>query len=169
MMKRLVALLLVLGMASAANAVYLQVDGVAADSLELVEGTTSVITVVGEDGSSWLGYLIIEDGGAGTLSDITALDAAGDMASAESYEEAGWGVGYQLTTGSGPGSSMPISAGSQFNVTFSGGSQGQTAKISLYLDPEYTTPVSSVDVSIVPEPITIALLGFGALFIRRRK
>ena len=167
-MKRLVALLLVLGMASAANAVYLQVDGVATDIIEIAEGTTSVITVVGEDGSSWLGYLIIEEGGAGMLSDVTPLDAAGDWASAESYEEAGWGVGYQLTAGMSPGSSMPISAGSQFNVNYSGGTQGQTARISLFID-DYTTPVALVDVSIIPEPITIALLGFGALFIRRRK
>lgn len=166
-MKRLVALLLVFGMASAANAVYLQIDGVATDNVELVEGTTSVITVVGEDSSSWFGYLIIENGGAGTLGEATILDAAGDLASYASYEDDEW-TGYELTTGSSPGSSMPISAGSQFNVTFSGGTNGETAKISLYLDPEYTTPVSSVDVSIVPEPITIALLGFGALFIRRR-
>ncbi len=168
-MKRLVALLLVFGMASTANAVFLQVDGITTDNAEIGEGVTSVITVVSEDASSWLGYIIIEEGGTGILSDVTPLNAAGNLASTEPYVEAGWGAGYQLTTGMSPGSAMPIAAGSQFNVNYSGGTLGQTAKISLFIDPEYQTPVASVDVSIVPEPMTIALLSLGALFIRRRR
>ncbi len=168
-MKRLVALLLVFGMASVANGVFLQVDGVTTDNIEIAEGVTSVITIVSEDASSWLGYLIIEEGGTGMLSDVIPLDAAGNLVSSGPYEETGWGVGYQLTTGMSPGSDMPIAAGSQFNVNYSGGTLGQTAKISLFIDPEYTTPVASVNVSIIPEPVTIALLGFGALFLRRRK
>jgi hypothetical protein len=169
MMKRLVALLLVFGMASAANAVFLQVNGTTTDNVEIAEGVPSVITVVGEDASSWLGYLIVEEGGTGMLSDATILDAAGNLASSAPYEEAGWGAGYQLITGMSPESTMPIAAGPQFNVNYSGGTLDQAAKISLFIDPEYTTPVASVNVSIIPEPITIALLGFGALFLRRRK
>lgn len=168
-MKRLVALLLVFGMVSTANAVFLQVDGITTNSAEIGEGVTSVITIVGEDASSWLGYIIIEEGGTGMLSDVTPLNAAGNLSSVEPYVEAGWGAGYQLTTGNSPGSAMPVAAGSQFNVNYSGGTLGQTAKISLFIDPEYQTPVASVDVSIVPEPVTIALLSLGALFLRKRR
>jgi hypothetical protein len=169
MMKRLVALLLVFGLASTANAVMLQIDGASAAYIAIEEGTTSLITVVGEDASSWLGYLVIEQGGTGVLSDVAILPAAGDLAAASPYVEEGWGAGYMLSTAAGPDSSTPISAGSQFNVNFSGGTLGETAKISLYLDPEYTTPVASINVSIIPEPMTIALLSLGALFLRKRK
>lgn len=169
MMKRLVALMLVLGMASAANAVILQVDGLPTTDIQIAEGATPVITIVGEDGSSWLGYIIIEEGGTGTLSDVSILPAAGDLATATPYAEAGWGTGYELITGSGPAGDPPVGAGSQFDLIYSGGIQGQTATISLYLDPEYSTPVASLNVSIIPEPMTIALLGLGALFLRKRK
>ena len=62
-----------------------------------------------------------------------------------------------------------LEAGQQFTFDFSGGFSGDTALVSLYLDPEYSIPVDSIAISIVPEPITITLLGFGALFLRRRK
>ena len=168
-MKRLVALLLVLGLASTANAVMLQVDGASAAYIAIEEGTTALITIVGEDTSSWLGYVIVEQGGAGVLSDVAVLPAAGDLAGAEPYTEAGWGAGYMLTAAESPGSSSPISTGSQFNLNYSGGTMGDTATISLFIDPEYTTPVASVNVSIIPEPMTIALLSLGALFLRKRK
>ena len=168
-MKRLVALLLVLGLASTANAVMLQVNGTSAAYVAIEEGATSLITVVGEDASSWLGYIIVEESGTGLLSEAAVLPAAGDLAAAEPYTEAGWGAGFMLTAAESPGSSSPISTGAQFNVDYSGGTMGQTAKISLYLDPEYTIPVASINVSIIPEPMTIALLGLGALFLRKRK
>lgn len=168
-MKRLVAMLLIFGMASTANAVLLQVDGVAATDVEIAEGATSLITIVGENASSWLGYIIVEEGGAGQLSDVSIVSAAGDLAAYEPYTEAGWGAGYMLTAAASPGSTQPISTGAQFNVNYSGATLGQTATISLFVDPEYTTPVASVNVSIIPEPMTIALLGLGALFLRKRK
>jgi hypothetical protein len=168
-MKRLVAMLLIFGMASSANAVLLQVDGITTTDVEILEGATPVITVVGEDASSWLGYIIVEDGGAGALSNVEILPAAGDLASSDPYTEAGWGAGYMLTAAESPGSSTPISTGAQFNVDYSGGTLGQTATISLFVDPDYTTPAASVNVSIIPEPMTIALLSLGALFLRKRR
>jgi hypothetical protein len=169
MMKRLLALLLVLVVTSSANAVFIQIDGVSGESAEVAEGATSAITIVSEDDSSWLGYLVVEEGGTGSLSNAFILDAAGHMAAAEPYTEAGWGDGYELTAAMSPGGDPAIAAGPQFSFSYSGGILGETAQISLFLDPEYTNPVSSVSISIIPEPITIALLGFGALFLRRRK
>ena len=168
MMKRLVALLLVFGLASTANAVMLQVDGTSAAYIAIEEGATSTFTVVGEDASSWLGYLLVETGGTGMLSDADILPAAGDLASAELYSDAD-GAGYFLTVAESPGSSTPISTGPQFNVSYSGGTLGDTATIVLYVDPEYTTPAASINVEIIPEPMTIALLSLGALFLRKRK
>ena len=168
-MKRIVALTLIFCLASAANAVILQVDGIPATDVQIAEGTTSVITIVSENDSSWLGYIIIEEGGTGVLSDPAILPAAGDLASATPYTEAGWGTGYEVIAGSTPAANPPLGAGSQFNFNYSGGTLGQTATISLFVDPEYTTPVASFNVTIIPEPMTIALLGLGALFLRKRK
>jgi hypothetical protein len=169
MMKRLVVLMLVLTLASATQAVILEVDGVPVTDVQIAEGVTSNITIVSDDASSWLGYIIVNEGGTGALSDVAILPDAGDLATATPYTEAGWGAGYELVTASSPAGNPPLGAGSQFNLNYSGGIQGQTATISLYLDPDFTTPVASVNVSIVPEPVTIALLGLGALFLRKRK
>ena len=168
-MKGLLAAVLVLVITSSANAVFIQVDGVSGESTEVVGGSTSIVTIVSEDNSSWLGYLVIEEGGTGLLSNAVILDAAGNMATAEPYSEAGWGDGYGLTVAMSPGGDPAIATGTQFTLDFSGGILGETAQISLFQDPDYTNPVSSVMVSVIPEPITIALLGFGALFLRRRK
>ena len=48
-------------------------------------------------------------------------------------------------------------------------SLGDTATISLFADPEYGIPVDSVAIVIIPEPMTVILLGRGGLFLRRHK
>jgi hypothetical protein len=170
MMRKFLVLALVLGIASAANAVTILVDGVdPGDSIEIAEGLTPVITVVGEDGSSWLGYIIIEEGGAGELGNGANLDAAGDLGAVAPYTEAGWGTGYELTSATSPGGSPATAAGPQFTFDYTGGALGQTATISLFVDPEYGMPADSVTITIVPEPMTVILLGLGGLLLRRRK
>ena len=165
-MRKLLVLILVLGLASAANAMLITVDEQEGDSFEV--DITSTITVVSEDPSSWLGYLIVEDGGAGSLENPIILDAAGNSATATAYTEAGWGTGYELTASMSPEGIPPLAAGSQFSFDYVG-SVGNIATISLFNDPEYTTPVASVNVTVVPEPMTVVLLGLGALFLRRRR
>ena len=82
--------MLLLGMASVANGVLIQVDGQdPGQTLDIAEGITSVISVVSEDSSGWLGYIIIEEGGIGALGDAAKLDAAGDIGSVSAYAEAG--------------------------------------------------------------------------------
>lgn len=169
-MKRLLMMMLVLGMASVASAVLIQVDGQdPGQTVDIAEGITSVISVVSEDTSGWLGYIIIEDGGTGALGDAARLDAAGDIGSVSAYTEAGWGVGYELTVAMGQGGVPVIAVGPQFTMNYSGGVLGDTATISLFLDPEYGVPADSVAITIVPEPMTVILLCFGSLFLRRRK
>lgn len=165
-MRKILMLFLVLGLASAANAMLIKVDDLEGESFEV--DLESTITVVSEDPSSWLGYLIIEEGGAGTLENPVILDAAGDTAAATEYTEAGWGTGYELTASMSPSGSPAIAAGNQFSFDYIG-EVGDSATISLFVDPEYTTPVASVDLTVVPEPMTILLLGLGGLFLRRRR
>ena len=165
-MRKILVLFLVLGMASAANATLITVDDQEGESFEV--DLTTTITVVSEDASSWLGYIIVEEGGAGSLENVIVLDAAGDIGAATAYTEAGWGVGYELTAAMSPAGNPPIAAGSQFSFDYIG-AVGDTATISLFLDPEYTTPVATVNLTVVPEPMTILLLGLGGLFLRRRR
>jgi hypothetical protein len=166
MMRKLLVLILVLGLASAANAMLITVDEQEGDSFEV--DIKSTITVVSEDASSWLGYIIIEEGGAGSLENAVKLDAAGDIGAFSAYTEAGWGTGFELTASMSPAGVPALAAGSQFSFDYLG-SIGDTATISLFLDPEFTTPVASVNVTVVPEPMTVLLLSLGALFLRRRR
>lgn len=165
-MRKLLVLFLVLGLTSAANALLITVDGQEGESFEV--DLTTTITVVSEDASSWLGYIIVEEGGAGSLENTVILDVAGDLGAAAAYTELGWGTGYEISASMGPAGNPAIAAGSQFSFDYVG-AVGDTATISLFVDPEYTTPVASVNVTVVPEPMTVLLLSLGALFLRRRR
>ena len=63
----------------------------------------------------------------------------------------------------------PLAAGEQFSFDFSGGTAGDTTQVLLFIDPQYATAAGSLSISIVPEPITIALLALGAMLLLRRK
>ena len=165
-MKKLFVLILVLALMPAANAAFIQVGGQTGDTFNVLQNTT--ITIVSEDTKSWLGYIIVQTGGVGTLSNATALSAAGNMGTVSPYSEAGWGTGYQVTVAQSPGGSPAIAVGPQFSMNFAG-TVGQSARISLFADPEFTVPIASVLITIVPEPMTLLLLGFGSLLLRRRK
>ena len=165
-MRKLVVLILILGLTSAASAVLIQVDGQIGETFDVQPQAT--ISVVSEDAQNWLGYLIVEDGGLGALSNPVQTALAGDpaLAGATPFALAGWGDGYEISVaGSG---SFPVGVGTQFTFDFTG-ALDDTARISLFLDPEYSVPAASVAVNVVPEPMTILLLGLGGLFLRRRR
>jgi hypothetical protein len=166
MMRKVLVLFLVLALASAVNATLITVDDLEGESFEV--DIKATITVVSEDDSSWLGYIIIEEGGAGVLENAAILDAAGDLGAATDYTEAGWGTGFELSAAMSPVGVPPLAAGPQFSFDYVG-VVGDTATISVFADPEYTMPVASVNITVVPEPMTILLLGLGGLFLRRRR
>ncbi|MHC4425653.1 MAG: PEP-CTERM sorting domain-containing protein [Planctomycetota bacterium] len=167
MMKKLLVLTLVLGLASAANAVLIDVDGQVGQAL-VNPDTAAVITLISEDTANFLGYVIVDAGGSGVLSGVEALAGAGNQSSAAAYDvEPEWGLGFELTVAS---TAVPtdVAIGPQFTLSYSySGDLAPGTTISLYVDPEFE--VAAAQTTIVPEPMTVLLLGLGGLFLRRRK
>jgi hypothetical protein len=168
-MKKLLVLLLVFGLASVANAmsVDLSVDGVnASDGTEDIDilSPTITLSVISDDTLGWKMEVSTAQA-TSTLGFPVATSKAGSIASVTDFSGAGlWD--YELNTAGVPGAlpqvgeqwTMQLTAlgglGSVFTVNF--GEYGQT-------------PVSSIDFTVVPEPMTIALLGLGSLFLLRRR
>ena len=149
------------------STVYIQVDGKTSPKAVVEQDTKALITVLSEDDSNWAGYIIIEEGGSGELSNPVVLDAAGNLGSADVYIPEPF-PGYELTAAMSPDGVPPVAAGQQFNFDyFYSGDLAAGTTISLYVDPWYDVPAASV--LIIPEPMTVVLLGLSGLFLRRRK
>ena len=174
-MKKLLVLMLVLGLASTANAyIELRIGGSdAPTTLDVVAGATATIQVYDDNTSQlgYIGYIIVESGGDGVLNAAVIESGAGSSAGATAYSYGGWGAGYTLTAMT---IADDISTGLHFSITYdaTGLSNGDSAVVSLWdgrTTPTAYAEVDTMNINIVPEPITIALLGLGGLFLRRRK
>jgi hypothetical protein len=165
MMRKLLVLVLVLGIASVANAA-LTIDEGAGSALP--DGTLT-IGIVSDDTSSWYGLLVIDPGGDGSLTNGVDLAAAGDLGSIMIFTyDIGIGFGYDMTA---DGLTVLPSAGTQFEVDWdtTGLMAGDSATISLYANGNTDTAVDTAVVTVIPEPMTVALLGLGGLFLLRRR
>jgi hypothetical protein len=167
-MKKLLVLALVLALTSMASAVLTQNPGGGGTYL-LEVGQTLTIEISESTGNQagMLVYAIVEDGGDGALSNGIATSNAGELGAVNDYSYAGWGVGYELASGSTTGQ---VQAGIQWTVDYYGANVGDIAVISIWDGGgSFEVADDSITVEVVPEPMTIALLGLGGLFLRRRK
>ena len=162
-MKKLLVICLVFSLASIASAtISMDLSG----TKYIAVDETLTVSVSSDTTDAWLGYIIVEDGGDGALSNPETL--TGDISETPAYSEGGWGVGYEITIADSGGN---ISSGIQVTVDYVGLVLNDTCVISLWDDSVGYDPgdVQGSVTVIVPEPMTIALLGLGGLLLRRRK
>jgi hypothetical protein len=156
MMKKLLALVVVLSMAGMASAGYLITI-----PDEVVESTPFQIIIGGaKDGTAVGGTY-----GEVMPFEVVVFPAAGNLGSFNLYPEFG-GVDFVAGDVKGAG----VQAGDWVAMSYMGGPAGTFATFSFYdYDVSYDVPVETRTVSfIVPEPMTLTLLGLGALVLRRR-
>ena len=162
-MKKLLMLILVLGIASTANALVVSIspDGT---------GTSTTLTISSDTFNVGYDYfLVVSDNTNGDISAITATaDAGGDSVvtsygAAAGYDDA-WQVKAQDLNAATPHAD-DIEIGTHFNVTINYTGGGSALLIELV-----NGNLTQLDTyTVTPEPMTIALLGLGGLFLRRRK
>ena len=171
-MKKLLVLALVLGMASLASAsLTWTVSGTGVTSVDVAKGGTVTVEIYSDSaeaypkGAAYLGTY--ESPVYSSITGITATAAAGG-----NYVIADVGGTYpNFWTVLAVDTQEPftVATGIQFYVTFTAGTT--LGSNSWMLDEESSAggPTDYLTVNVVPEPMTIALLGLGGLFLRRRK
>lgn len=157
-MKKLLILMLVLGMTSLASAV----TTVLTDIELLYDGTT--VTVVGLNAVVYEKAIgIYDEAGQGTVGPLyEVLIAAGDLG-AITGRPAGYN-GVDISTLASPVGE--VTTGDWFKFAFADGAVGDTMTIYDYAE-SYTVPAGTLN--LIPEPMTIALLGLGGLALLRRR
>ena len=162
-MKKILVLMLVLGIASMATAA-LTLSG----PTQVAVGGTITITVTADaesvdDFPGDYGYIYV---GSDSFSNVTMLSSMsdGDMSVIIIYAYDFYFKGLDDTGQSSP--FLSVGDWLTFDVTADSTTQGNT--ITITLDSNLFADDTHV-ITVIPEPMTIGLLGLGGLFLRRRK
>ena len=170
-MKKLLLLVLILGLTSVASAAY----SYNWSASQGVVGTAIVLDIDRTAHTGSWGYAFKmydpDEGGVGDIADMTGAAFGGAQGSAPPAAISAYSAtydGYDLTAGAVSAEGTDVyAAGTMFSLTIMPSATG-TLTITNY-DTDYVTPIDSATITIIPEPMTIALLGLGGLFLRRRK
>ena len=181
-MKKILILMLVLGLTSTVNATLtLEVresDGVTEAPLDMADEyvltlNSDYVLVVSSDsaddgtlgGVYGPGYVAADWAKLGPADSTTTVLDTGDLSYINWYAPY-QGYEFQAKDSSyGPG----VHVGDWFGIDLTASAEGTFSFGLLDYRVSSTAAVDTVSGTIVPEPITIALLGLGGLFLRRRK
>jgi hypothetical protein len=164
-MKKLLVLLMVLGLVSSANAAL----SLSLSATTVAVGADVTLSVISDNGDGWLGDLVLSEDlvnwtapiAAAYDGAVTILPAAGNLAALSMSQP-------NVAQISAGGLSPAPVAGTQFTVAIKGVQPG-TIFIDLQDDSTFAEIAGPLTLTVTPEPITVALLGLGGLFLRRRK
>lgn len=170
-MKKLLIFMLVLGITSSASAVVVTLDP--SGSADHAAGDVVINVVSDSDLLGHTSYIAVLDNTHGGFSSVVKLAGAGSAASVTPFGAYGifadvYGI-EAMGTAADPDFTSVV-AGNQFTATiaFNGAAIGQDVTVGL-LNPALDGFVHSYRIQGIPEPMTIALLGLGGLFLLRRR
>ena len=169
-MKKLIVLMLVLGMTSSASALLVTLDPSGAAVLPAGSYNVDVVS----DSDVVYSYLLaVPDKTYGSITSVTKTAKAGEDGSVIPFGDAmGYFSVYSIEALDMTEPFDSVLAGIQFQtvVNFTGAAVGENLTLLLmkYENDQFIN-LDSRTFEGVPEPMTIALLGLGGLFLRRRK
>jgi hypothetical protein len=160
-MKKLMILVLVLAMAPMASAGI----GLLDITISKVGTTYTIVGLSAIEGD--FGLYVDKDADPPVQFTVgTNYAAAGGLAVQKKWD--GWN-GIDFTTLGGLGGVDPVTAGTWFDFTYTGDGVDDGDPVGFDMYDYAVSNTEPVGTLYVPEPITIALLGLGGLFLRRRK
>ena len=172
-MKKLLVLMLVLGLVSAANAALsLSLNGGSAPSDVTIGLTDTLVIDVTSDTTT--GYAFLLEFRNPTIRTFSnAITTQGDISAwtyygPPTYVPPGYPYPYFSVNVSAGVPPDALVAGTGFQFDYQAGGVAGDVLIQL-LDFDTSAVIDSITIHQTPEPMTIALLGLGGLFLRRRK